>query len=113
MRRALTACPLGPAVLIGTDIPALGPGHIAEAFRLLGHYEIVFGPAVDGGFWLVGARRSPCLPPLFGKVRWSGPHALADVLANLPPDVSVGFAARLEDVDDGASFRRLLPHRGF
>jgi rSAM/selenodomain-associated transferase 1 len=113
MRRALAACPPGPALLIGTDIPALGPGHIAEAFRLLGHYEIVFGPAVDGGFWLVGARRSPCLPPLFGKVRWSGPHALADVLANLPPHVSVGFAARLEDVDDGASFRRLVPHRGF
>ena len=54
----------------------------------------------DGGFWLVGARRSPRLPPLFGKVRWSGPHALADALGNLPRRVSVGFAARLEDVDD-------------
>ena len=104
MRRALAACPPGPAVLIGTDIPALGPGHIAEAFRLLGRYEIVFGPAADGGFWLVGARRSSCLPPLFGKVRWSGPQALEDVLANLPPHVSVGFAARLQDVDDGVSF---------
>ena len=113
MRRALAACPPGPALLIGTDIPALGPGHIAEAFRLLGRNEIVFGPAVDGGFWLVGARRSPCFPPLFGKVRWSGPHALADALANLPPQVSVGFAARLQDVDDGVSFRRLAPKRGF
>ena len=113
MRRALAACPPGPAVLIGTDIPALSPGQIAEAFRLLGPYDVVFGPAVDGGFWLVGARRSPCLPPLFGKVRWSGPHALADALANLPPHVSVGFAARLQDVDDGVSFRRLVPKRGF
>ena len=113
MRRALAACPPGPALLIGTDIPDLGPGHIAEAFRLLGRYEIVFGPAADGGFWLVGARRSPCLPPLFGKVRWSGPHALADALTNLPRHVLVGFAPRLEDVDDGASFRRLAPHRGF
>jgi glycosyltransferase A (GT-A) superfamily protein (DUF2064 family) len=100
-------------VLIGTDIPALAPQHIAEAFRLLGRYDFVFGPAADGGFWLVGARRSPCLPPLFGEVRWSGPHALADVLANLPRDVSVGFAARLDDVDDGASFRRLAPRWGF
>ena len=113
MRRALAACPPGPALLIGTDIPALGPGQIAEAFRLLGRHEIVFGPAADGGFWLVGAGRSPCLPPLFGKVRWSGPHALADVLANLPRCVSVGFAARLQDVDDGVSFRRLVPRRGF
>jgi rSAM/selenodomain-associated transferase 1 len=113
MRRALAACPPGPALLIGTDIPALGPRHIAEAFRLLGHHDVVFGPTMDGGFWLVGARRSPCLPPLFGKVRWSGPQALEDVLANLPPQVSVGFAPRLEDVDDGSSFRRLAPSCGF
>jgi rSAM/selenodomain-associated transferase 1 len=113
MRRALAGCPPGPVVLIGTDIPALARDHIAEAFRLLGGHDVVFGPATDGGFWLVGVRRSPRLPPLFGEVRWSGPHALADVLANLPPSVSVGFAARLEDVDDGAAYRRLAPRRGF
>ena len=113
MRRALAACPPGPAVLIGTDIPALGPEHIAEAFRLLGNHDLVFGRAADGGFWLIGARRSPRLPPLFGQVRWSSPHALDDVLVNLPRNVSVGFIARLEDVDDGAAYRRLVPRRGF
>jgi len=113
MRRALARCPPGPAVLVGGDIPALAPPHIADAFRLLGRHDLVFGPAGDGGFWLVGARRCPRLPPLFGAVRWSGPHALADVLANLPPEVRVGFAARLEDVDDGSSYSRLAPRRGF
>lgn len=113
MRRALAACPPGPAVLIGSDIPALGPRHIAEAFRLLGRHDLVFGPATDGGFWLVGARRSPCLPPLFGRVRWSSRHALKDAIANLPRRVSVGFAATLEDVDDAAAYRRLMPCRGF
>ena len=107
MYRAIAACPPGPAVLIGTDIPALAPDHIAEAFRMLGRHDVVFGPAADGGFWLVGARRSPRLPPLFGKVRWSSPYALEDTLANLPSRVSVGFAARLADVDDGAAYRRL------
>ena len=85
---------------------ASAPGNIAEAFGLLGHCELVFGPPGDGGFWLVGARRSPRLPPLFGPVRWSTRQALADTLANLPRRVSVGFAARLDDVDDGASWRR-------
>jgi rSAM/selenodomain-associated transferase 1 len=113
MQRALAACPPGPAVLVGTDIPALGSGHIGDAFRLLGRHDLVFGPAADGGFWLVGARRLPRLPVLFGEVRWSGPHALADVLANLPRRVTVGFAARLDDVDDGVSFRRLAPRRSF
>jgi len=113
MRRALAACPPGPAVLVGSDIPALTAHHIAEAFRLLGRHDVVFGPAGDGGFWLVGARRCPSLPALFGTVRWSGPHALADVLNNLPRRVRVGFAARLEDVDDGAAYRRRAPRRGF
>jgi len=113
MRRALAACPPGPALLVGSDIPALTARDIADAFRLLGRHDVVFGPAGDGGFWLVGARRCPCLPPLFGTVRWSGPHALADVLNNLPRRVRVGFAARLEDVDDGASYRRRAPRRGF
>ena len=113
MRRALAACPPGPALLVGSDLPALDAPHIAAAFRLLGHHDLVFGPAEDGGFWLIGARRSPRLPPLFGPVRWSTPDALADVLRNLPPRVSVGFAAPLADVDDGASYRRLAPRRGF
>src|SRR5437762_1534665 len=50
MRRALAACPPGPAVLIGSDIPALAAHHIADAFRLLGRHDLVFGPAGDGGF---------------------------------------------------------------
>ena len=113
MRRALAACPAGPAVLIGADIPGLNAAYIAAAFRLLGAHDLVFGPTGDGGFWLGGARRSPRLPPLFGPVRWSSPHALADVLANLPPRVSAGFTARLDDVDDSAAYRRLAPRRGF
>jgi len=113
MRRALGGCPPGPAVLVGTDIPALAPSHIAAAFHLLGRHDVVFGPAADGGFWLVGARRSPRLLPLFGKVRWSSAHALEDALANLPHGVSAGFAATLEDVDGREAYRRLMPRRGF
>jgi len=113
MRRALASCPPGPAVLVGSDIPGLTARHIAAAFRLLGHHDLVFGPAADGGFWLVGARRCPRLPPVFGRVRWSGPQTLADVVGHLPPRVSVGFAAHLADVDDGAAWRRLAPRRGF
>lgn len=113
MRRALAACPPGPALLVGSDIPEMTAVHIFEAFRLLGRHGLVFGPTGDGGFWLVGARGSPRLPPPFGPVRWSTPDALADTLANLPRRLSVGYAARLEDVDDGAACRRLAPRRGF
>ena len=113
MRRALIACPQGPVVLVGGDIPALAARHVAAAFHLLGQHALVFGPAEDGGFWLVGARCGPRLPSLFERVRWSGPFALADTLARLPRRVSVGFVDRLEDVDDGEAYRRLAPRRGF
>ena len=109
MRRALAACPTGPAVLVGSDIPGMTAAHIAEAFALLGRHDIVFGPANDGGFWLVGCRHAP---PRFGRVRWSSRHALEDTLANLPRSLSAGFAARLDDVDDGAACRRLKKPRG-
>ena len=104
MRRALAAARPGPAVLIGSDIPGLTPAHIAAAFKLLGRHDLVFGPARDGGFWLVGCGH--CAPD-FGKVRWSTERALADTLANLPRTLSVGFAATLDDIDDGAAYRRL------
>lgn len=113
MRRALAACPPGPVVLVGGDIPALAASHVANAFRLLGGRDLVFGPAEDGGFWLVGARRSPRLPRLFERVRWSSPYALADTLAGLPRRITVGLVDRLEDVDDGEAYRRLVPRRGF
>jgi uncharacterized protein len=113
MRRALETCRPGPVVLVGADIPALDAHHIAAAFRLLGRHDFVFGPADDGGFWLVGARHPRRLPRLFERVRWSGPDALADSLASLPRRITVGYAERLEDVDDGDAYRRLKPTRGF
>jgi rSAM/selenodomain-associated transferase 1 len=113
MLRALGHCRPGPALLVGTDIPALAASHIAAAFRLLGRHDVVFGPAEDGGFWLVGARRPASLAGAFAGVRWSGSQALADVLSNLPRRVSVGLAAQLQDVDDGAALRRLGAGRGF
>jgi hypothetical protein len=113
MRRALETCRPGPVVLVGADIPALDARHAAAAFHLLGRYDLVFGPAEDGGFWLVGARHPRHLPPLFERVRWSGPDPLADTLARLPRRIRVGYADRLEDVDDGNAYRRLKPSRGF
>jgi uncharacterized protein len=99
--------PPGPVVLVGSDIPALRAGHVAHAFRLLGQHDLVFGPASDGGFWLVGARRLKSLPrALFSGVRWSTAHALADTLARLPAGTSTGLAATLDDVDDARDLLR-------
>jgi rSAM/selenodomain-associated transferase 1 len=107
MARVFRELPPGPAVVIGSDIPAITRAHIAAAFKALGNHDAVFGRATDGGYWLVGLRRRPRLPPrLFADVRWSSPQALDDTLASLPPRLSVAYLETLEDVDDAAAYAR-------
>ena len=106
MRRLFAALPPGPAIIVGSDIPAIEPEHIAQAFRLLGRNDAVFGPAPDGGYWLIGFKRTPKALAPFAGVRWSSPHALADTLANLKGK-RVAFAATLSDVDSKDDYRNL------
>lgn len=106
MGRVMRDLPPGPVVIVGTDIPDIRRAHVRRAFAALGADDAVFGPAVDGGYWLVGLRRRPSIPDLFADVRWSTGHALADTVANLGRDRSVAYLETLEDVDDGASFAR-------
>jgi rSAM/selenodomain-associated transferase 1 len=105
MARQLSRDRSSPAVLVGSDIPGLRASHIAEAFALLRRHQVVFGPAEDGGFWLIGVNSRVPLAGLFDGVRWSSPHALADTLKNVA-GLRVALAARLPDVDDAASYRR-------
>jgi uncharacterized protein len=107
MARIFEELPPGPVVIVGSDIPDLAPRHVAAAFRALGKCEAVFGPAEDGGYWLVGMRRRPRLSRgLFEGVRWSTRFALADTLESLPRSMSLAVLETLEDVDDAASYRR-------
>ena len=106
MRRLFAALPPGPAIIIGSDIPAIEAGHIAQAFRLLGRNDAVLGPATDGGYWLIGLKRTPSLLAPFNRVRWSSRHALADTLANLEGK-RVASAATLADVDSQDDYRNL------
>lgn len=99
MRHVFESAPRGPVVLIGGDIPGITPAIIQDAFKKLANNDCVFGPAEDGGFWLVGMRRVRPLPiNLFKDVRWSCANTLTDTLGTLD-DARVAFTATLRDVD--------------
>lgn len=99
MARMMMAAPNGSVCLIGSDIPGIKKTHIARAFSELGRNDMVFGPALDGGFWLTGLKRAGRAPRhLFKGVRWSTDHALADSLANIT-DLRVALVDTLRDVD--------------
>jgi len=100
MQRLFDRVEPGPVIIIGADIPGIRPEMIARAFDLLKGHDHVFGPASDGGYWLVGQRRKSRIIRPFAGVRWSGPHALSDTLANIQ-GCSVGYVDTLNDVDTG------------
>lgn len=105
MHRAFRRFPHGRVAIIGCDIPEANAADVASAFRALGHAQAVFGPAADGGYWLVGmSPRRPDHP--FAAVRWSTSHALADTLANFT-GYRTAMLRTLHDVDSAADWRRL------
>ncbi|MDF1726963.1 MAG: TIGR04282 family arsenosugar biosynthesis glycosyltransferase [Sulfitobacter sp.] len=99
MARMLASAGGAPACVIGADIPGITRPHIARAFALLADHDATFGPATDGGYWLVGLKHPARQPPgLFRNVRWSTNHALGDSIASLP-DHRIALADTLRDVD--------------
>lgn len=101
MARVMHALPPGPVCIIGADVPGITPHHIARAFRALGGHEAVFGPAPDGGYWLVGLKRTRIPMTLFENVRWSSENALSDTVESLG-DMRVAMLDVLRDVDTAA-----------
>ena len=61
-------------LIIGSDLPELASGDLEQAFAALEQHELVLGPAQDGGYWLIGLRRS--LPPRFCGIDWGGAGVL-------------------------------------
>lgn len=107
MARLLRSQPPGPACIIGGDIPGVQRHHITRAFAALGRHDAVFGPAPDGGYWLIGLKRSAPPPPGFlHDVRWSTRHALTDSRASLP-GARIALIDTLQDIDTGADLRAL------
>jgi hypothetical protein len=68
-----------PVILIGTDAPALQPSHLLEALHLLNHSDLVFGPAFDGGYYLIGMR-SP-VNAVFADINLGGDTVLRNTIS--------------------------------
>lgn len=87
----------GPVIVIGTDCPQVNAQDIAKAIKALGSNQAVFGPANDGGFWLMGMN-GPVRKGLFDGVRWSSEFTLSDLSANI--DGQIARLHTLTDIDD-------------
>lgn len=97
-----------PVIVIGTDCPQVEARDIADALKALRRADLVFGPASDGGFWLMAAM-APLGPEAFENVPWSTDRTLAVLQEQL--DGRVACLRTLTDVDDGPSLRLIRSAR--
>jgi uncharacterized protein len=107
--RMLAACEAacGPAIVIGTDCPALTPRHLRDAADVLRDgTDVVVIPAEDGGYVLIGSRRPQ--PRLFDEMTWSTDQVMAQTRRRL---ASTGLTWRefpsLWDLDRPEDLARL------
>ncbi|ARS34436.1 TIGR04282 family arsenosugar biosynthesis glycosyltransferase [Pontibacter actiniarum] len=85
-------------VIIGSDCLQLTSDIIADAYQKLASHEVVVGPALDGGYYLLGMNR--LYPQLFQNKRWSTAHVFPDTVQDLQDlDLPYALLPRLSDVD--------------
>jgi uncharacterized protein len=94
----------GPTVLVGMDTPQVTPPLLDEASRRMATCDAVFGPADDGGFWLLGLRRPD--PRVLLGVPMSRPDTGACQLRRLR-GLRVATLPTLTDVDTAADAVRV------
>jgi rSAM/selenodomain-associated transferase 1 len=93
-------------VLIGSDSPDLPSEFVAEAFAALKQWDLVLGPADDGGYYLVGAARR--LPPIFAGMPWSTANLWSATIQQLQQaDCRWHALPRWYDVDTAQDLVRL------
>lgn len=70
-------------VVIGSDSPDLPAWIIEEAFFSLDDHDVVIGPSIDGGYYLIGFRRETFNPAVFVGPKWGTANVFRQTMTSL------------------------------
>jgi len=104
----LFRCGFGSVCLIDSDSPTVSAEAYAKAVEFLSkpNNRVVLGPSDDGGYYLIGMKRSR--PELFERIDWSTERVLEQTKERARElDLDVSVLPTGYDVDDAATLRRL------
>lgn len=104
---SLFAAGAAAVVLIGSDLPVITSSIVAAAFGILERDAdaLVLGPAADGGYYLIGATRTP---PVFVDIEWGSGGVLTQTQdAAAVAGLRVSLVDRLADVDAPEDLERV------
>ncbi|MBD2137758.1 TIGR04282 family arsenosugar biosynthesis glycosyltransferase [Anabaena sp. FACHB-1237] len=85
-------------IIIGTDCPSINYQILASGFQQLNNYDIVIGPAVDGGYYLIGLKKT--IPDIFDNIGWGTDQVLKEtVKVAKSENLSIAYLPILNDID--------------
>jgi len=95
-------------VLLGTDSPTVPIDYIHQAFQKLKDADLVLGPALDGGYYLIGCKTQ--MPAVFDGITWGQSNVLAETLNRISSDVRLALLPPWYDVDSVEAWNMLRGH---
>jgi len=92
-------------ILLGADIPQIQPEDLNEAFDVLKDRDIVFGPTLDNGYWLVGMKK--CHRAVFQDQIYGYGNVLENTMDSINAEgLKCGFIRSFVDIDEPADILR-------
>jgi uncharacterized protein len=86
-------------ILTGTDLPTMPRQYLKQAIDLLRSHDVVLGPTMDGGYYLIGLRQA--VPELFRGIPWSTASVLEDTRKKATSrGLSVALLPECRDLDE-------------
>lgn len=92
-------------VIVGTDVPDISAGSLADAIRLLNDVDTVIGPSHDGGYYLLGMKNLH--GEVFSDIEWGSENVLTETMKRLEAkQLSIYRMPELSDIDTEEDLRR-------
>ncbi len=101
-------------LIVGSDSPTLPVSYISEAIALLDLRDLVIGPSVDGGYYLIGFavdNLAMIVPHVFEDIAWSTAEVLQQTIARIQStEVTFRLLPPWYDIDTAEDLAFLQAH---
>ena len=101
-------------LFVGSDSPTLPTHYVEHALDLLESCDVVIGPSVDGGYYLIGFSKegaSSLIPTIFEQVSWSTEVVFRQTLEKIQATTTqLGLLPPWYDVDTPTGLQLLRDH---
>jgi hypothetical protein len=86
------------AIIVGSDCPSITHDIVSRGGALLGKHDVVIGPALDGGYYLLGVKA--CRPELFSGIAWGTDAVFSQTQEKIQRlHLTCGLLPLLRDID--------------